>query len=347
MKFSGIIVISSLLFAGAAFAAVSGAFQPIAGPIFAPITVPAQVDVPPQVVPGPTLVSNSDGIAVGTVTNIQHYLTQNQWWAYPGGSGPNMVQVMQVTVKVNQALLGMDGINTFQLTIPLSPYPGDPNTTAANALKVGDQDLFGLQQTKDGYNLAAGTLGILGTDKVDEIAKLVKNRPLTITSTLAGNLYFGKYTTMTLKVKNNSDTAYRVNYGYLNGYYLAKRMENAVLFSVSLDGKLNAGRFPENPVSIPAHEEREISFFVSTMAPPSMAILGPDSYLMAPISLRATINFSPGDGKPTDIVTQHITQSPYIIVYAGYPLTPPVTQQTTMVTPPPSIDASGTNAIID
>ena len=338
MRFMRIVLAACCLLAGTAFAAVLAPTQPIAFPI-APGAPIAPVPPQPAVDNTSAVISGSDGIVTGTVTNVQDMLTENRYWAYPGGRGPSEVHVLQVTVRVNKALYGMGDTNTFQLAIPISPYgAGDQSTAPAAGLKVGDQRLFCLRQTKDGYDLASTPQqAIMAVDKTDDIAQLIKNRPLTIIPSFAGNLYFGKFNTLTLKVTNNTDSTCTVTNAFLSGYYLAKRMENVISFSMSPDGK-TAGKPLANPIDVPAHEARDITLYVSTQAPPSLALLGADSYLLVPFSARASLTYTQAAAPPTGGAQMHMLQSPALIGYAGYPLAKPgapVDANLTPATPAP------------
>ncbi len=317
MSITHIVLTVCLLLAGTAFTAILAPIQPIALPIIQSVdgsisTTP--IVHTPMVVDNQSLVTNSDAIVSGTVTNVQDILTQNKgYWMYPGGRGPNMVHVLQVTIHVEQALFGVDDSQTLRFSFPLSPY----NDPAMNIdLKVGDKKLFFLREEKDGYSLAMNAQGIAALDKVDDVVKLLKTRPLTISASLVSNLYFEQFMPMTVKVKNNTDAAYTVSSIFISGYYLSKRMENMVACSLSTDGKQINGRAMATPLSVPAHEEREIAFFIYVNTPQSMSLLGADSYLLAPMALRAVISCANGEGNTQQTMIRSATMN----VYAGYPL---------------------------
>jgi hypothetical protein len=256
---------------------------------------------PPKLVTAPPMdqsqVGNSDVILTGSVTAVKESQTA------PAGM-VNGVMVTEITVKPDLVLWGTAPAGP--VTVRLFGYG-----TAAQMPKVGDAHLFLLQRTHDGLT-ANLTRGVKRLDAVDEINRDIKATSLTITlSAPETPLYFGQPTPLTITLTNTSATPMKISFLSLSGFYYANRMESIVQSMISL----NKDRQVQTSFLLDANSKQTTMVYARAMAPPSLALFGPDSYLITVASLHMDARFSTDDSN----VQNFITRSNWVDALIGYP----------------------------
>ena len=271
----------------------------------------------PGAVTGPQ-VSNSDVIVSGSVTGVQDIPTPGGGMT-PGASpwgitnGAHGAVTVALTIKPAQVLLGT--VPPGPLTVLVINYGGNNPVPMP---KVGDSQVFFLQRTRDGFtsNLSQGVKGI---DTLDAVTKLVQTLPLTVKLTAPETpLYFGEMTPVTITLVNNSATALQITSINLSGYYYAPRMENYVQSMISFS-KDAQPKFPMDPLTLDANGKQTITVYVKATVPPSLALLGPDSYVVTVASLHLDIRYSDGTAAGRFLMTR----SNWVDAMVGYPHTAP------------------------
>jgi len=263
------------------------------------------------------LVSNSDVILSATITAVQDVTPSEtgggaEGWPLGKTHIWKGVTVKQLTLQPKQTLLGKvpDGPLTVQVLI-------NSNGNNIPPPRVGDVDLFFLQCTQDGF--LANTQGVQDIKAVDDITKLVDNLPLTVTvATPATPFYFGQATPVTISLTNHTAAQLKVTNISLFGFYDAKRMESWVINMISTAPKIEQGQPMLALFTLDAHGKQTLTTYVTTTAAPSLALLGPDSFVLTSASLHIEVRFTQNaaEGQPMQNL---VARSNWIDPLVGYP----------------------------
>ena len=271
-----------------------------------------QAPIPPAVTG--SQVTNSDVIVNGQVTGVQDVPTIGGSANGGGmkspmpGRGFNVV-TEALTIQPNQVIMG--AVPPGPITVLVTSYGGNNATPMP---KVGDSDIFMVQRARDGFSCILSQ-GVKGIDTLDAVTKLVQAIPFTVKLTAPQSpLYFGQATPVSITLVNNSETAVQITSLNLAGFYYAKRMENYVQSMVSMS-KDAAPKFPMDPITLDANGKQTLTVFVNSMAPPSLALLGPDSYVITAASLHIEARYSDGTTTGQNLVAR----SNWVDAMVGYP----------------------------
>lgn len=283
---------------------------------------------PTAAVMNQNLVSTSDVIASATVTAVADVTPSGMGGA--AGNSPGVgkfgmgMTIEELTLQPKQVLLGTvpDGTIKVRLTI----FNNGKDVTPP---KVGDANLYFLQRTKDGYS-ANLTQNVQGINAVDDITKLVDEMPLTVKLTApTGPLYFGQATPVTISLTNNTAAQIKISFMNLAGFYYASRMESWVQSMVASSPKPEQGKPMQEPFTLDANGKQTLTVYATTMAPPSLALLGPDSYVVTYASLHMEVRFSQDAAVAGQPAQNLVARSNWVDVMVGYPHTASVADVTT------------------
>lgn len=137
-------------------------------------------------------------------------------------------------------------------------------------------------------------------------------------------LYFGKVTPITVTVANLADVPLTLRYFNLGGFFHAKRMESYISFATSLYATPDVPGEPARPqqITIDAKAKKDVTLYVSPRVPQSMALLGPDSYMMTIAAIYCQVSYTIDNAKWLN------THSNWQNSYLGFPLqSEPVVEQ--------------------
>ena len=263
------------------------------------------------------MVGNSDVVVVGTVTEVKDAPAtgwkngeQGNDISFRGVQGAMKV----ITFTVEEVLKGQVKATSISVGIAVAP-----NQKTDWLPRVGESKIFSMQRTRDGYGLSYGQQGIQALEKIDPVEQLIKSTPITLTmQPLAAPLYFSKVTPITMTVENISDAPLTLRNFSLGGFFHARRMENYVSFAVSLSATpAVAGEIVRpQPLVLEGKTKKEITLYVSPRVPQSMALLGPDSYMMTIAAIYGNVSYSTGEEKAPTLNCRSSWQDAYL----GYPM---------------------------
>ncbi len=289
---------------------------------------PGQWAPPTAAAQNQNLVSNSDVILSATVTAVQDVTPSGMGDRGNGGSpasgmfGKGIV-MQEITLQPKQVLLGTVADGTIKVRMLI--YNTGKDVTPP---KVGDANLYFLQRTKDGYS--TNLTQVQGMNAVDDITKLVDEAPLTAKLTApATPLYFGQATPITVSLTNNTAAQMKITFINLSGFYYANRMESYVQSMVASAPKTEPGKPMQEPITLDANGKQTLTLYVTTLAPPSLALLGPDSYIVTFASLHADARFTQEAAVAGQPALNSVARSNWVDAMVGYAHSAPVADATT------------------
>ena len=253
-------------------------------------------------------IADSDIILSGTVTAARDVTP-------PGGSRTTGLiverTIEQMTLQPTRVLLGT--LPAGPVTVLFYDYDNHKNFSLP---KVGDQGVFFLLRAQDGLYMAWPS-GVKSLTTLDDIASQINTMPLSVTLTTPAPLYFGQASPVTITLVNHTATPLTITEGHLYGFYYARRIADGLQciltpFAHPQEQKTGWG----DPVVLPAHGTLTLALYTTTMAPPCLALLGADSFLLTLATLHADISFSTGVG---DNRQSHIARSNWLDTLVGYP----------------------------
>ena len=265
---------------------------------------------PAPAVTGPQ-VANSDVIVSGSLTKVQDVPTTGSangaGFKGPLPSRGYVTEIEALTIQPEQGIMG--AVPPGPITVLVTSYGG-----ATPMPSVGDRKVFLLQRTRDGFSCILSQ-GVKSIDTLDAVTKLVQALPLIVKMTAPQMpLYFGQATPVTLTLVNNSDIPLQITSLNLTGFYYAKRMENYVQNMISMS-KDAPQKFPMDPITLDANGKQTLTIFVNPLAPPSLALLGPDSFLITVATLHMEARYSDG----TTNGQNQVSRSNWIDAMLGFP----------------------------
>ncbi len=232
-------------------------------------------------------IANSDVILCGTVTAIRDITP-------PGGSRTTGLiierTIEEVTLQPVQLLKGT--VPAGPVTVRFFIYQFSKQYQLP---KVGDQQVYFLERAKDAM-YTAWPSGVLGIGTLDDIAGQVKTSPLSVTLSTPTPLYFREATTIIITLVNNTARPMTISNCYVHGFYYAQHMESDLQASLSA--------FKDQPyqpvqticlgktVPLAANSKLTLPLYVATIAPPTMALFGADSFLLTDATLHVNVDYS-------------------------------------------------------
>lgn len=250
------------------------------------------------------LLGQSDQIILGTVVSDTRL---------PDAEGGN---VGQTVITVQQVLKGAktDQLLATHAVRPVLP-PGMMVTDQGGfTLTAGQQQLFFLQRTADGYAIFAGMQGIKPAGDVEKYVKLLADFPYTVTMAPPVQPFsFGQPVSVNITLKNTGATPVNYYNPTLEGQFFALRMGRSVPFNVPPEPL----QFRSAPV-VPVPPGGSITFTVKIICakPPSWQLFTPDTYLQTPVMARARVFLRP---VTAENARGCYVASPWTTVMIGFP----------------------------
>jgi hypothetical protein len=254
------------------------------------------------------LVATSDLVIVGTVKEAVRL--PNVSYVYAG----------QAVVTVTRVLRGPK-LETVTVRHAMPPEMRGGMVVMDHGgfeLTPGQQQLFFLTRTRDGYTITGGFQGMKPIGDADRFAGMLEKPSVEVTFAQAMKpIFFGQPQEVKFTVKNNTATPLNIHQPRLTGYYYSPLLEaNFAINPVpaNADGMLKA---PTVPCVEPGGEVTITQTF-RYERPAAWLMLAPETYLLTPAALRATV-FVQSTAPP--LVGYPVT-SPWQTVLIGYPPPP-------------------------
>ena len=291
------------------------------------------IGVPNREIPVSTLVGLSDLIILGTVISVEETIPplDRRSTVYE----ENLIKGV-ARVRIDETLRGVAAGTEVSIAYQIVPpwiAPGAPQERP----RYNTQRIFLLQRSRQGYSVLAGS-GIRTLDARNAVVDAITAIPLDITIlTPVGPCYFGQPTAVKVRVRNISEKPITIMQPQLAGFYYTRAIGIAPVF---LQGDRPAppppvaianAPVPVPPAGVPpppvsfaleGNAEQIVTLTVRCAEPQELMLFGADSYLMLPLSLRATVSTMP-DRVPGKViegpVISHTYASPWVDVLAGYP----------------------------
>lgn len=259
------------------------------------------------------MIGNTDLVVVGTITEVLEVpgTMGIQGEKNFGNFRSHNAIMKQISFSVEELLKGMDKTQKITVSIPVQ------TNQKIDWPIVGETKIFYLQKSQDGYAVVYGLQSIQALEKIEEADTLIKSVPLILTlNSIKNPLFIGKTTPITVTVTNLTDTPLTLRNFNLSGFFHAKRMESAISFSTTLYDRQNMDTLAAIPqqITLDAKSTKEISLYVTTHLPQSMALLGPDSYMITIAALCGKVSYSTDNAKWLN------TRSNWQDAYLGFPL---------------------------
>lgn len=259
------------------------------------------------------MIGNTDLVVVGTITEVLEVpgTMGIQGEKNFGNIRSHNAIMKQISFSVEELLKGMDKTQKITVSIPVQ------TNQKIDWPIVGETKIFYLQKSQDGYAVVYGLQSIQALEKIEEADTLIKSVPLILTlNSIKNPLFIGKTTPITVTVTNLTDTPLTLRNFNLSGFFHAKRMESAISFSTTLYDRQNMDTLAAIPqqITLDAKSTKEISLYVTTHLPQSMALLGPDSYMITIAALCGKVSYSTDNAKWLN------TRSNWQDAYLGFPL---------------------------
>lgn len=259
----------------------------------------------PAPVPETALLDGADAIVLGTVARDERVD------ADMGGLDG------RAAVRVERALRGnVRGEIRVWHQKPAIPPPGvtladDPGFD----LVPGETAIFFLTRHRVDYRLIGGRLGMCDAGEAERYVQAIAAAPVSVVvKAPAGPFYFDRWTPVTCTVANAGAEAVQVTHVRLDGQYYAPRMGPDFVF----DLQPLAQEAPPLPAAIPPKGTRTFTFNYRARLPQSWLLFPADSYLLAPVLLRAVAYVAAGDA-PLAGARQRQPASPWSDALIGYP----------------------------
>jgi len=189
-------------------------------------------------------------------------------------------------IKVDEVLAGTAAgtVTVWHIKPPFMPPGVVIMDHGGFDLEAGRRSIFFLSRYRTDYMLEYGFQGMRDLDQLARIRQALAAFPYQLRMTAPAAFYFGQETPVTITVVNRGAAPVKVTHLRLDGQFYAPRMGAQFVLNIK---NFEPGELPF-PATIPVNGEQTFTIPYTMGMPQSWQLFSPDTYLLTPVTVRAT-----------------------------------------------------------